>query len=239
MKIKPVLLILAALFSGYTLADSVTINSFSTISAGISNNNPNSITVPDDRITSLQSTQGVLTAREATANGSVVFSTLATKPFTLFVQTESGFSFTVNATPRKQQGLSLVVNNKEVKGTEDAAAWEGAQNTYSSLITTLISKFINNDIPQGYVYSKNTDLQISPSVQSFFNIRPVTAWRGDKLRIVRIELTSLSSSRVELNERWFWQEGVMAVSFWPRMDAVSPGGKVSAIILMREPGGEK
>ncbi|STZ74986.1 conjugal transfer protein TraK [Klebsiella pneumoniae subsp. ozaenae] len=115
LKIKLALLISASLISGYVFADSITVNSFATISTGVSNNNPNSITVPDDRITSLQSTQGVLTAREATANGSVVFSTLATKPFTMFVQTESGFSFTVNATPRKQQGMSLVVNNKEVK----------------------------------------------------------------------------------------------------------------------------
>ncbi|HHD7809801.1 TPA: type-F conjugative transfer system secretin TraK, partial [Klebsiella pneumoniae] len=191
----------ASLISGYVSADSITVNSFATISTGVSNNNPNSITVPDDRITSLQSTQGVLTAREATANGSVVFSTLATKPFTMFVQTESGFSFTVNATPRKQQGMSLVVNNKEVKGTEDATTWEGSQNTYSALITGLISRFINNDKPQGFVFSKNTDVQLSPSVQSYFNVRPVTAWRGDKLRIIRLELTSRSSSRLELNER--------------------------------------
>ncbi|MCS6091117.1 hypothetical protein LNO03_26655 [Klebsiella pneumoniae subsp. pneumoniae] len=64
MKIKLALLISASLMSGYALADSVTVNSFATISTGVSNNNPNSITVPDDRITSLQSTQGVLTARE-------------------------------------------------------------------------------------------------------------------------------------------------------------------------------
>ncbi len=235
---KSKLLIFAmVLASSAAQAQEVDINPNARLALAVSNTDPNYISVMDDRVIAIQATQGVLSDKRTTAGGAVLFSTVSDKPFTLFVQTESGFAFSVMASPRKQAGLSLVVNNRQVRGTEAAREWEGSQNTYSALVTSLITKFINNDKPSGFVYTKNRDVLLSPSTETYFSVRSVAAWQGDKLRIVRLDVTNRSTSRIELNERYFWSKGVMAVSFWPQVDQVSPGTTVSAIVLLRD--GEK
>lgn len=234
MRNKTLLVILLSLLSGAAAGKSVAINPHGVISSPVSNTDPNMIAVNDDRIVSIQATQGVLTSRNATESGAVVFSTVATKPFTVFVQTESGFSFTLQATPGKQQGAALVVNNLRAKGGEAAAGWEKEHMSYTSLISSLVARFINNDQPKGFIFSEDKNVEISPSVSQAFTVRPVTAWRGNALRIVRLEMTNRTSSKLELNERWLWSKGVMAISFWPRLDVISPGTTVSAIVVFRE-----
>lgn len=236
MKSK-LLMFAMVLASSVVQAQEVDINPNARLSLAVSNTDPNYISVMDDRVIAIQATQGVLSDKRTTAGGAVLFSTVSDKPFTLFVQTESGFAFSVMASPRKQAGLSLVVNNREVRGSEAARKWEGSQNTYSTLVTSLITKFINNDKPTGFVYTKNRDVPLSPSIDTYFLVRPVSAWQGDKLRIVRLDITNRSSSRIELNERYFWSKGVMGVSFWPQVDQLSLGATVSAIVLLRD--GEK
>jgi conjugal transfer pilus assembly protein TraK len=238
LKNNLLLMLLAALFASQASAESVTLNPWGRITTAVSNSDPNSISVPDDRVVSIQATQGILQSRSTTPDGAVIFTTLAEKPFTVFVQTESGFSFSVYAMPRKQPGLSLVVNNHSVRGDERASQWESSQSTYSSLLTSLISDFINNKKPTGFVFTKNTDISLSPSAQQNFTVRPVSAWRGDQIRVVRLDITNRASNRIELNERYFWSKGVMAVSYWPRLDFLSPGGTVSAVIVLREEGGK-
>ncbi|WON75523.1 type-F conjugative transfer system secretin TraK [Serratia sp. UGAL515B_01] len=237
MKSNLLFMMLAALVTGSACAESVTLNPWGRITTIVSNSDPNSISVPDDRVVSIQATQGVLQSRSTTPDGAVIFTTLAEKPFTVFVQTESGFSFSVYATPRKQPGLSLVVNNRSIRGDERASQWESSQSTYSSMLTSLISQFINNKKPDGFVFTKNIDISLSPSVEQYFTVRPVSAWRGDQIRIVRLDLTNRASKNIELNERYFWSKGVMAVSYWPRIDYLSPGRTVSAVIVLREEGG--
>jgi len=218
-------------------AEQLTLNPGARVNAAVSNTNPNYLRVNDDRILSVQAAQGVLSARTPTHGGAIVFSTITDKPFTLFVQTASGFAFSLQATPGKRAGLSLTVDNREVQGTEKAREFEQKQDTYSALISGLVGRFINNRKPEGYVFSKNTDVPVSGVVSNAFALRPVTAWQGDRVRIVRTELTSLSSQRLRLSERYFWSPGVMAVAFHPQLDALEPGAKVSVITVFRTKGG--
>lgn len=166
----------------------------------------------------------------------MLFSTVSDKPFTLFVQTESGFAFSVMASPRKRAGLSLVVNNREVRGTEAAREWEGHKIHIARLSQVLSLSSSITISPLGLFIQKSR-CPIIPSTETYFSVRSVAAWQGDKLRIVRLDVTNRSTSRIELNERYFWSKGVMAVSFWPQVDQVSPGTTVSAIVLLRD--GEK
>lgn len=218
-------------------AEQLTLNPGARVNAAVSNTNPNYLRVNDDRILSVQAAQGVLSAKSPTPDGAVVFSTLTDKPFTMFVQTASGFAFSVQATPGKRAGLSLTVDNREVKGTEEAREYEQKQDTYSALISGLVGRFITNRKPAGYVLSKNTDVPVSESVKSAFALRPVTAWQGDRVRIVRTDITSLSSQRIRLSERYFWSPGVMAVAFHPQLDVLEPGAKVSVVTVFRTKGG--
>ncbi|QHM74030.1 TraK domain-containing protein [Mixta intestinalis] len=218
-------------------AEQITLNPGARVSAAVSNTNPNYLRVNDDRILSVQAAKGVLSDKSPTPEGAIVFSTLTDKPFTMFVQTASGFAFSVQATPGKRAGLSLTVDNLEVRGTHEAQEYEQKQDTYSALISSLIGRFITNRKPAGYVFSKNTDIPVSKAVKSVFALRPVTAWQGDRIRIVRTDLTSLSSQRIQLSERYFWSPGVMAVSFHPRLDVLEPGKSVSLITVFRTTGG--
>lgn len=235
---KRMLISAVALFSALGVhAEQLTLSSGSRVSAAVSNNNPNYLRVNDDRILSVQAAQGVLSAKSPTPEGALVFSTVTDKPFTMFVQTASGFAFSVQATPGKRAGLSLTVDNREVQGTQDARSYEQKQDTYSALISGLIGRFVTNRKPAGYVFSKNTDVPVSDAVKSTFALRPATAWQGDRVRIVRTDITSLSSQRIRLSERYFWSPGVMAVAFHPQLDVLEPGAKVSVITVFRTKGG--
>lgn len=108
----------------------------------------------------------MLSAKSPTPEGAIVFSTVTDKPFTMFVQTASGFAFSVQATPGNRAGLSLTVDNREVQGTEEAREYEQKQDTYSALISGLVGRFITNRKPAGYVFSKNTDVPVSESVKA-------------------------------------------------------------------------
>ncbi|WP_052130601.1 TraK domain-containing protein [Erwinia typographi] len=227
------LLLLSALPA---LAQQLTLNPGARVVLAVSNTDPNAIRVNDDRIVAVQATQGVLTAKSPTPDGGVLFSTVSQKPFTLFVQTASGYSFSAQATPGKRPGLTLTVDNPAIRGTEEAARWEQTQTGYSGLVSTLVSRFVNNRLPAGYVYTKNTAMPVSDSVLQSFSLRPVSAWQGRSVRIVRTDITGITSQRIKLSERYFWSPGVMAVAFHPRLDVLEPGGRVSVIVLYRTKG---
>lgn len=235
---KSLLLSVFALLTTFSAdAEQLTLNPGARVNAAISNTNPNYLRVNEDRILSVQAAQGVLSAKSPTPEGAVVFSTLMDKPFTMFIQTASGFAFSVQATPGKRAGLSLTVDNREVKGTEDAREYEQKQDTYSALISGLINRFITNNKPAGYVFTKNTEVPVSDAVRRSFSLRPVTAWQGDRVRIVRTDVTGLSSQSIRLSERYFWSPGVMAVAFHPQLDVLQPGGHVAVITVFRTKGG--
>lgn len=235
---KNLLISAVALLTALTArAEQMTLYPGARVNAGISNTNPNYLRVSDDRILSVQAAQGVLSAKSPTPEGAIVFSTVTDKPFTMFVQTASGFAFSVQATPGKRAGLSLTVDNREVQGTEEARTFEQKQDTYSALISTLVGRFLTNRKPDGYVFTKNTDVPVSVAAKSAFALHPVSAWQGDRVRIVRTDLTSLSSQRIRLSERYFWSPGVMAVAFHPQLDVLEPGAKVSVITVFRTKGG--
>ncbi|PIJ50024.1 hypothetical protein BL250_08825 [Erwinia sp. OLTSP20] len=218
-------------------AQQMTLNPGARVALAVSNTDPNAIRVSDDRIVAVQATQGVLTAKSPTPDGGVLFSTVTEKPFTLFVQTASGYSFSAQATPGKRPGLTLTVDNPSIRGAAEAGKWEQSQSGYSGLISGLVNRFVTNRMPVGYVYTKNISMPVSDSVMRAFSLRPVTAWQGDRLRIVRTDVTSISRQRLKLSERYFWSPGVMAVSFHPRLDVLEPGRSVSVIVLYRTKGG--
>lgn len=226
-----------ALLAAGAHAERLTLDPGARVSAAVSNTNPNSVRVNDDRIVSVQATRGVLSARAATPDGALVFSTLSEKPFTLFVQTASGFSFSLQATPAARAGMSLTVDNRNVRGTEEAQHYEQQQDTYSSLISDLVGRFMTGRRPAGYVETRNTAVPVARDVSAAFSLRPVSAWQGERVRIVRTDITSLSSQRLRLSERYFWSPGVMAVAFQPQLDTLAPGASVAVITVFRTKGG--
>jgi len=219
-----------------SLAQQLTLNPGARVQLAVSNTDPNAIRVNDDRIVAVQATQGVLTAKSPTPDGGVLFSTVTEKPFTLFVQTASGYNFSAQATPGKRPGLTLTVDNPSIRGTEEAGKWEQTQSGYSGLVSGLVSRFVNNRMPGGYVYTKNTAMPVSDSVLQSFSLRPVSAWQGRRVRIVRTDITGITSQSIKLSERYFWSPGVMAVAFHPRLDVLEPGRTVSVIVLYRTKG---
>jgi conjugal transfer pilus assembly protein TraK len=81
----------------------------------VSNTDPNLFTVPGDRITAINSLDG-LTNQEQTDSGGAILATVSKKPFTFIVETERGLNFSIRAVPRAGSGRTIQLVS-ELAGT--------------------------------------------------------------------------------------------------------------------------
>ena len=94
-------LLTVALFAQATNAMEIALKPFDSTNAIVSSKEPNIINVKNDTIAHITSKGGAILNDAITTDGSVVFSTSEIKPFSILVETEKGFNFTVKATPKK------------------------------------------------------------------------------------------------------------------------------------------
>lgn len=238
MKNKITLTLLSLLSSSYLYALDLTASPFGSVTATVSSTEPNLIHVKNDRVTHLTAKAGAILDDEATTDGSVAFSTDESKPFSILIETEKGYSFTLNATPNKNsRAASIVIHNLEDKGnplSDEVRASSAWYKTYSGVISHILTELINNRIPDGFVETRKRKFDAPSSVKGFFNVRNTTAWAGLDMRVVKLDITNISQSEIELNERYFWNKNVMAISFYPKVSSIRPNTRVFAYVVLKE-----
>mgnify|MGYP000383579652 CR=1 FL=1 len=230
--------LLMALFSQAAYSVDVVLKPFGSTNATVSSKEPNIINVKNDTIVGITSKSGAILNDAITTDGSVIFSTSETKPFSILVETEKGFNFTVNATPnKKNNAASIIIYNLAEKGKSqdaDSTLLNASDNSYSGMISRVLTELINHKVPDGFVETRKRDFAVPPTLKGVFTIRNTDAWVGEDMRIVKLDITNISQSEIELNERILWNNGVMAISFDPAATSLPPNRKVFAYVVLKE-----
>ncbi|MGX2956908.1 TraK domain-containing protein [Ursidibacter arcticus] len=227
------LMSLALHHSAYAI--DVTANPFGSVNAIISSSEPNVIHVKNDSIKSLSAKAGAIIQDEASNDGSVVFSTLEKNPFSIVIETEKGFTFTLKANPKeKSESVSVVIHNLAEKGeiSDEVIESLSRYQSYSGLITAILTDFINGKVPDGFVDSWRTKYKAGNL--DGLKVRNIQSWVGQNMRVVKLDLTNISTDEIELNERYLWSQGVMAVAYYPKASVLRPNTRVFAYVIMKE-----
>lgn len=193
----------------------------------ISNTNPNLVVIPGDRVVVINSAAGTLTDKHSTKDGGVLFSSNSEKPFTVFIETEQGQVFSIQATPRKGEGRSYRLLASKPLPRPDAKVWETAQ-PYESLLVELNKAALQGRMPESYAPADigNDRLQAPAGL----SMRAEEAWVGNALRIVRYRVQNPHSYAVSLKEQDFWRQGVRAVMLSIRTSTLLPGASISIYV---------
>jgi len=226
---------IAITLSPQVFAIDVTANPFDSVNAMISSSEPNVLHVKNDSIKSLSAKSGAIIQDELSGDGSVVFSTTEKKPFSIVIETEKGFTFTLKAQPElKASSASVVIHNLAEKGevNEEALSGLSRNQSYSGLITTLLTDFINNKVPDGFVEAWRT--KYDAGRLNGLSVKNLKAWVGQNMRVVKVEITNKTFSPIELNERYLWVKNVMAISYYPKVTVLPPNTRVYAYVVLRE-----
>lgn len=194
----------------------------------ISSTDPNMIFVPGDRITAITAQGGMLADRRTTSSGGVLFTSVAAKPFTLFVETALGQAFSVVATPVKGEGRVYRLVSAEPPARPETRQWETAQS-YETLLVRLARAVLSGNMPEGYG-------EVAPSAEGIpipagFAVTPRNAWAGDRLRADRYTLRNTGGSEITLREQDFWAPGVRAVMFDNSARTLLGGGTLMMTVI--------
>lgn len=176
----------------------------------ISSINPNYVEVSGDRITGITSSPGMLTDKRNTDAGGAFISTTQTKAFTIYLTTEGGKTFSLQAYPEKMPGRSFLLASHNPLSPEKAKAWEIAQ-PYESLLIELNRMLLRGQVPPGYAKIPLKDERIN--APAAVRATASDAWEGSNLRVVRWQVTNAGSIPISLREQDYWQQGVRAVMF--------------------------
>ncbi|EIK6982764.1 type-F conjugative transfer system secretin TraK [Salmonella enterica subsp. enterica serovar Amager] len=201
----------------------------------ISNTDPNMIFIPGDKVTAITAPGGMLADKRLTTAGGVLFASVATRTFTIFVETALGQTFSVVATPVKGEGRVYRLMSAEPPSRPETRKWETAQ-AYEKLLISLNRAVLTGDIPDGYGEVK--PLSDGIRLPGGFSVTPLKAWAGDQLRADRYELRNANTWGVALREPDFWKPGVRAVMFDNNAQTLMGGGRMTVTVIRENGEGE-
>lgn len=194
----------------------------------ISNTDPNLIFIPGDKVTAITAQGGMLADKKLTSAGGVLFTSVATRAFTLYVETALGQTFSVVATPVKGEGRVYRLMSAEPPARPETRKWETAQ-AYETLLISLSRSVLSGSMPDGYGEVK--PLADGVRVPGGFSVTPLKAWAGDQLRADRYTLRNTNTWGVALQEQDFWKPGIRAVMFDNNAQTLLGGGSMTLTVI--------
>lgn len=183
-----------------------------TFSIVLSNTNPNKIIIDGELVTSISGPTGAYDQSQ-TNEGALILSPLVGQNFTVFLQTASGASVSLNVEPKPGNGRTLrfVPLSMPVHKSDDAKAWEEGQS-YEKTLVSLSRAIVRGEAPDGYQeFPVSRMPQYTPAVA--VRLTPERQLVGAHLRAVRYRMTNPGMVTLSLRERDFWRKGVRAVMF--------------------------
>lgn len=223
------------LLSASAWAETLTVTPNSAVRLTVSNREPNVIAVMNDRIVEANSAAGKLADKKATDSGALIFTTEETTPFSLYIETEKGFGFTVNAIPvKKSQGINVSVMNAEAKAEAVAEEWGKSSDSYSQFITRTFMAAMNDNIPTGFVKNGRVNVNWKDSALNSFRFRNSVSFQGKNIRLLRVNVENKTTQPIRLNERVFWVPQTMVIAFNPTVNTLRPHEQVTVFLLIKE-----
>lgn len=183
------------------------------IPVALSDSNYNRLVVKGDKITQAHFPEGRMAIRNE-EDGSLYVMLGSHEPFTLFLTTESGhhFSATVNAESSLGKTIEFVPQTAvpahlaEVKATPNQSAKPPMGDAIAHLMTSMISK----DKPAGFDEKHHYGRVIR--LQQGLMLTPKTTYQGLQLNGEVMEIYNGGKLPLDLNEAWFADNDVKAVS---------------------------
>lgn len=195
----------------------------------ISSTNPNYFEVPGDRITGVTSGPGRLTETRNTPAGGAFISTVQDKPFTLFLTTKGGQTFSLSAHPSAVPGRSYLLAPQKPLLRPAARAWERAQ-PYEALLAGVNKTLLQGALPPGWAAVAVRPDDAPPRLPAALRAVPDAAWEGGHLRVTRWRLTNPGRAVVPLREPQFSAGDVRAVMFATPGRSLAGGGSTHVYV---------
>lgn len=194
----------------------------------ISNTDPNMMFIPGDKITAITAQMGMLSDKRLTSAGGVLFTSVSTRTFTLYVETVLGQTFSIVATPVKGEGRVYRLMSAEPPNRAETCKWETVL-AYEKLLIGLNRAVLAGTMPDGYGEVK--PLADGLRIQGGFLVSPLKAWAGGLLRTDLYELRNTNSWDMELREQDFWKPGIRAVMFDNNAQTLVGGGRLTVTVI--------
>lgn len=234
LKIKSLFFVPLIMLSSYGFSDVITIEPMQKVSTQVSTTDPNVIAVYNDKITSVTANSGNILSNNKTGDGKIVFTTKSTKNFNMVIETENGFTFTLIAQPSsKFNGASLTVYNSQAKPIDGDITFEQEGQSYSGLITMALSQVMKGNSPKGFIQTNSANMSLPVNMNQYFAVKGINSWNGSNFIIQKFQVTNISSRSIELNERYFWGQGIMAISFSPNITILKPNMSVTTYVVKK------
>lgn len=233
-KIKFLIMIPLIVLSKSIFADSISIEPMQKIYSQVSTNDPNVVSVYNDKIISVTANSGNILSNNKTNDGKIIFTTKAKKSFNMVIETETGFTFTLIVQPSSHfNGTSLIVYNKQAKGNDDAISFKTDKESYSGLITDSLTQVMGGKSPKGFIETQSATHNLPINITQYLNVRGVNSWNGHNYIIQQFNVTNRTAQPIELNERYLWEQGVIAVSFTPNITVLKPNVSITAYVVRK------
>lgn len=181
-----------------------------TFSVVLSNTNPNKIVIDGEMVTSISGPTGAYD-QSTTNEGALILSPLVGQNFTVFLQTATGASVSLNVEPKPGTGRTLIFAPQSLPAhrSEDAKAWEEGQS-YEKTLVSLSRAIVRGEVPEGYQEFPVTRMPpYTPGVA--VKLTAERQFVGAHLRVARYRMTNPGVVTQPLRERDFYRKGVRAV----------------------------
>jgi conjugal transfer pilus assembly protein TraK len=130
------------------------------------------------------------------------------------------------------------VSNKLAKGTEAAGVWEKSLN-YEEMLVELNKQLLNGQMPEGFIATKNFDYAPAGEAGQYFKLKPLNAWVGEELRVIKFVARNTSGQYLELDGSMFWSRGVRSVYVDRDVRNLGPGREATLMITLSDLQGER
>lgn len=210
---------MCALISSSSFAASPTPLLFSNddqINVYLSHANPNKIIVSGDIISNENGLEGQYSITKSPDGGIIILPVESKEVFNIYLNTRFGRALSLAVHTNKGNGKTYVLqalDKPKFVDNEEAKAWEESQ-PYVQTIQEILKSVTNQKSPPDYFEYELNAKNKKPSYQPYspIMIEREKLWVGSNLSVTQYKMKNESNQSLNLQERYFYSDGVRAVS---------------------------
>ena len=177
----------------------------------LSNTNFNRVLVKGDKIVSIVCPQGACEAEHSPKDksGSFILRVASPVPFTAFMATQSGRHFSLQVTPRAEDGVTLQVN--PVGSAPIAPHWEKT-SSFRAMIAKMSTAMLNAQSISGFSYQAVSTENAEPALNGIVSMQLRGLWQGNKVVGVKYLVTNKTDKSLTLPSSAYYRAGVLSIA---------------------------
>ena len=175
------------------------------VSVSLSNRDINRVLVKGDKIQSVNGPAGLFVAKNDSL-GALYVNAYGDTPFTIFVSTVKGHSFSLLAFPKSCYGKNIILVS-----TTPILDDQLDGSSYQKTLINLISNVINNELPDDVAALSVKKLK-KTDFYHLATIKPIAAYSSDSYVVIVSEVQNKTKTAVNLKPSYFYRPGIKAVA---------------------------